>query len=73
MDDDPDPTLKNVMTDISTLSTRVAVTEEKLATQIQQEATSFRVNIPSTSSDTRVPQNEPETVPPEMDALLGLE
>ena len=75
-DDDPDATLRDVMTPIKTLSTQVAVNEERLVTQTQQGTSSFSVNIPYTSSDTRVPENEPETVPPfppETDALQGLE
>ena len=75
-DDDPEPTLRDVMSAISNLSKRVAINEERLASQPKSGASSFRVNVPFTSSDNRVPGNEPESEPPpppQMDALTGLE
>ena len=75
-DDDPEHTLRNVMSAISNLSTQVAINEEWLASQHESGASSNRVNVPSTSSDTPAPRKEPESVPPlppKTDVLPGLE
>ena len=61
-DEDSEPTLVDAMSAISTLATQVVVNEERLASQPQPGASSFRVNVPTTS--TRGPGNDPEQMPP---------